>query len=280
MGGGPRTFPGGLNKWQYKRMHEKMAREKARRLLQQEKQIYQARLRSEIRAKRDGKSSSDLADSGAAMTSKAQVKALADRFMKEGAEDLWNKDDGPIRYRPCQSRAVNSLPPLDLRKLMAGRQNPIESQVGRIDTFGQRREYSTISRRGPGTRSKTRWRRISSSEDDSESEEGVTAFRGANMDTRTGLQMFPRLNISNEAESEEESDMITDASSRNRFISKAALRNFDTKAPRRLPKSMVGHSDLSNEIHEIRNELRAKKAVVDVTTHAHADHETLLTNKR
>lgn len=276
MGGGPRTFPGGLNKWQYKRMHEKMARQKSGRLLQQEKEIYQARLRSEIRAKRDGKSSSDLADSGAAMTSKAQVKALADRFMKEGAEDLWNEDDGPIHYRPCQSRAVNSLPPLDLRKLMAGRQNLIESQVGQIDTFGQRREYSTISRRGSGTRSKMRWRRISSSEDDSESEEGVKAFRGANMGTRTGLQMFPRLNISNEAES----DMMTDASSRNRFISKAALRNFDTKAPRRLPKSMVGHSDLSNEIHEIRNELRAKKAVVNVTTHAHADHETLLTNKR
>ncbi|XP_042395727.1 probable DEAD-box ATP-dependent RNA helicase 48 [Zingiber officinale] len=280
MGGGPRTFPGGLNKWQYKRMHEKMAMDKERRLLGQEKQIYQARLRSEIRAKRAGKSSSDLADSGAAMTSKAQVKALADRFMKEGAEDLWNEDDGPIRSRTRQSRAVNSLPPHDLRKLMAGRKNLIESQVGRVDTFGQRREYSTISKRGSGMRSKTRWRRNSSSEEDSESEEGVKAFRGTNMGTRTGLQMFPRLNIANEGESEEESDMITGASSRIRFSNKAALRNFDTKAPKRLPKSMVGHDDLSNEIQEIRNELRAKKAVVNVTTHANADHETIITNKR
>ncbi|XP_042391006.1 probable DEAD-box ATP-dependent RNA helicase 48 [Zingiber officinale] len=280
MGGGPRTFPGGLNKWQYKRMHEKMAMDKERRLLGQEKQIYQARLRSEIRAKRAGKSSSDLADSGAAMTSKAHVKALADRFMKEGAEDLWNEDDGPIRSRTRQSRAVNSLPPHDLRKLMVGRKNLIESQVGRVDTFGQRREYSTISKRGSGMRSKTRWRRISSSEEDSESEEGVKAFRGANMGTRTGLQMFPRLNIANEGDSEEESDMITGASSRIRFSNKAALRNFDTKAPRRLPKSMVGHADLSNEIQEIRNELRAKKAVVNVTTHGNEDHETLITNKR
>ncbi|XP_074563562.1 DEAD-box ATP-dependent RNA helicase 48-like [Curcuma longa] len=280
MGGGPRTFPGGLSKWQYKRMHEKMARDKERRLLGQEKQIYQARLRSEIRAKRAGKSSSDIADSGAAMTSKAQVKALADRFMKEGAEDLWNEDDGPVRSRPRQSRAVNSLPPHDLKKLVAGRQNLIESQVGWIDTFGQRREYSTISKRGSRTRSKTRWRNISSSDEESESEEGVKAFRGANMGTRTGLQMFPRLNIANEGESEEESDMITDSSSRNRFLSKAALRNFDTKAPRRLPKSMVGHGDLSNEIQEIRNELRAKKAVVNVTTHANAGHKTLITNKR
>ncbi|CAH2075734.1 unnamed protein product [Thlaspi arvense] len=49
MGGGPRTFPGGLNKWQWKRLHEKKAREKEKRLLDQEKQLYQARIRSQIR---------------------------------------------------------------------------------------------------------------------------------------------------------------------------------------------------------------------------------------
>ncbi|CAI0557144.1 unnamed protein product [Linum tenue] len=42
MGGGPRTFPGGLNKWQWKRLHEKKASEKEKRLLDQEKQLYQA----------------------------------------------------------------------------------------------------------------------------------------------------------------------------------------------------------------------------------------------
>ncbi|PKU64195.1 DEAD-box ATP-dependent RNA helicase 48 [Dendrobium catenatum] len=103
MGGGPRTFAGGLNKWQYKRMHEKLAREKERRLLQQEKQIYQARLRTEIRAKIAGKSSYDdfsgSSPGAGGMSSKDHIRALADRFMKEGAEDLWNEDDGPIRSR-------------------------------------------------------------------------------------------------------------------------------------------------------------------------------------
>ena len=50
MGGGPRTFPGGVNKWKWKRMHEKLARDKQNRLIQQEKQLYPARIRSHIRS--------------------------------------------------------------------------------------------------------------------------------------------------------------------------------------------------------------------------------------
>ncbi|CAN1312608.1 Putative DEAD-box ATP-dependent RNA helicase 33 [Linum perenne] len=108
MGGGPRTFPGGLNKWQWKRLHEKKAREKEKRLLDQEKQLYQARIRSQIRSKLadGGIDSSSAADAGAnynPMTPKDHVKALADRFMKEGAEDLWNEDDGPLKSTPSRS---------------------------------------------------------------------------------------------------------------------------------------------------------------------------------
>ncbi|CAL1363286.1 unnamed protein product [Linum trigynum] len=103
MGGGPRTFPGGLNKWQWKRLHEKKASEKEKRLLDQEKQLYQARIRSSIRAKladnpppNNDSSSSNYNP----MAPKDQIKALADRFMKEGAEDLWNEDDGPLKPTP------------------------------------------------------------------------------------------------------------------------------------------------------------------------------------
>ncbi|KAJ0966712.1 hypothetical protein J5N97_023629 [Dioscorea zingiberensis] len=111
MGGGPRTSPGGLNKWQYKRMHEKMAREKERRLLQQEKHLYFARLRSEIRAKVTGKETppSDDASGTGPISSKDHIKALADRFMKAGAEDPWNKDDDPL--------SSPSPPPLSVRLL-------------------------------------------------------------------------------------------------------------------------------------------------------------------
>uniref|UniRef100_A0A0A9DID3 Uncharacterized protein n=1 Tax=Arundo donax TaxID=35708 RepID=A0A0A9DID3_ARUDO len=93
MGGGPRTFPGGLSKWQYKRMHEKLARQKQRGLLRHEKQLYLARLRSEIRASRLP-GADPTAPPGEGPTSS---RALADRFRKPGAEDLWNEDDGPLR---------------------------------------------------------------------------------------------------------------------------------------------------------------------------------------
>lgn len=103
MGGGPRTFPGGLNKWQWKRLHEKKAREKEKRLLDQEKQVYQARVRSEIRAKLAPAENPSIGPqqidrsqpSYGPLSAKDHIRALADRFMKEGAEDLWNEDDGP-----------------------------------------------------------------------------------------------------------------------------------------------------------------------------------------
>ncbi|TQD95132.1 hypothetical protein C1H46_019219 [Malus baccata] len=50
MGGEPRTFTGGVRKWKWKRMHEKRAKEEGKSLLDQEKRLYEARLRSQIRA--------------------------------------------------------------------------------------------------------------------------------------------------------------------------------------------------------------------------------------
>ncbi|KAF2539760.1 hypothetical protein F2Q68_00019577 [Brassica cretica] len=85
MGGGPRTFPGGLNKWQWKRMHEKKAREKENKLLDQEKQLYEARIRSEIRAKMLGgnhDSNENTAKSNQShgpLSPQEHIKSLADR---------------------------------------------------------------------------------------------------------------------------------------------------------------------------------------------------------
>uniref|UniRef100_A0ACD5ZB15 Uncharacterized protein n=1 Tax=Avena sativa TaxID=4498 RepID=A0ACD5ZB15_AVESA len=120
MGGGPRTFPGGLSKWQHKRMHEKLARQKERGLLRHEKQLYLARLRSEIRASHLPGAATASASTPAApdrgggpTSSRAHIRALADRFLRPGAEDLWNEDDGPLRSarlpRP-QKQPVRSLP--------------------------------------------------------------------------------------------------------------------------------------------------------------------------
>ena len=55
MEGGPRTFPSCINKWQWKHPHEKKAKEKKKRHLAHEKQLYEARIRSQIGAKLTGK---------------------------------------------------------------------------------------------------------------------------------------------------------------------------------------------------------------------------------
>lgn len=122
MGGGPRTFPGGLNKWQWKRLHEKKAREKEKRLLDQEKQVYQARIRSEIRVKLASAENPSLSPqqvdrsqpSYGPLSAKDHIRALADRFMKEGAEDLWNEADGPSKIpvpvtKVAKSRITDEL---------------------------------------------------------------------------------------------------------------------------------------------------------------------------
>lgn len=143
MGGGPRTFPGGLNKWQWKRLHEKKAKEKEKRLLQQEKQLYQARIRSQIRTKLF--SASDGGDAETAhhkpMTPDQHVKALADRFMKEGAEDLWNEDDGPLKpeQRPQFTGETNHRP-IDLRNLISDKRNLVNN-TGNVNT----RNYSVLN---------------------------------------------------------------------------------------------------------------------------------------
>ncbi|KAE9459548.1 hypothetical protein C3L33_08564, partial [Rhododendron williamsianum] len=123
MGGGPRTFPGGLNKWQWKRMHEKKAKEKEKRLLDQEKQLYQARIRSQIRAELapqqpPGNRQPD--PNYGPMSADDHIKALADRFMKAGAEDLWNEADGPIKSAPEPKPVGRSgRTPIDIRKLIS-----------------------------------------------------------------------------------------------------------------------------------------------------------------
>ncbi|GAB4856888.1 hypothetical protein Ancab_014806 [Ancistrocladus abbreviatus] len=162
MGGGPRTFPGGINKWQWKRLHEKKAREKEKKLLEQEKQLYQARLRSQIRSKLAGRSESGNPSSDHnPMTPKDHIKALADRFVKDGAEDLWNDDDGPIhtssvqRQKPSLKKQIE--PVMDLRNLVMDGNNACDSTKRAINSVGpngfygqwqQKRGYSANMRTG------------------------------------------------------------------------------------------------------------------------------------
>lgn len=234
MGGGPRTFPGGLNKWQYKRMHEKLAKEKERKLLHQEKQLYQARLRSEIRAKAAGGQSpqSNPSSEFGPMSSKDHIKALADRFMKEGAEDLWNEDDGPISTEKRPPPKLEGKP-LDLKKIV----KDARSSVAKLGSFQQKREYS-------------KWRRNSSSEDEDEELDGGDLLRKELKISRFGIGM------------EEEEEERGFGVGRKKMMSGAALGNFDRKKERRRLRGAEDEeeSDLLEQIRGIHEDIKKRES--------------------
>ncbi|KAK2657752.1 hypothetical protein Ddye_010804 [Dipteronia dyeriana] len=99
MGGGPRTYPGGVSKWQWKRMQAKKAKQLLKARLCRERQIYEMRKRAELKA-----AVSDLerpwevvekAPTLFSVSADEQVKVLADRFQRPGGFDLWTESDGP-----------------------------------------------------------------------------------------------------------------------------------------------------------------------------------------
>jgi hypothetical protein len=99
MGGGPRTFPGGVSKWQWKRMQAKKSKQLLKARLARERQMYEMRKRAELQA-----AVSELerpwevvakAPTLFSATADEQVRALADRFQKPGGFDLWSDNDGP-----------------------------------------------------------------------------------------------------------------------------------------------------------------------------------------
>ncbi|CAI8608330.1 unnamed protein product [Vicia faba] len=98
MGGGPRTYPGGVSKWQWKRMQAKKAKQLMKARLCRERQIYEMRKRAELKA-----AVSELekpwevvekAPKLFSIKADEQLKVLADRFQKPGGFDLWTEKDG------------------------------------------------------------------------------------------------------------------------------------------------------------------------------------------
>ncbi|KAF7851472.1 hypothetical protein BT93_L3817 [Corymbia citriodora subsp. variegata] len=99
MGGGPRTFPGGVSKWQWKRMQKKKAKQLLKARLCRERHIYEMRKRAELKA-----AVSELERPWEAVekaprlfsvSADDQLKALADRFQRPGGFDMWTNRDGP-----------------------------------------------------------------------------------------------------------------------------------------------------------------------------------------
>ncbi|KAL9261955.1 putative DEAD-box ATP-dependent RNA helicase 33 [Drosera capensis] len=99
MGGGPRTFPGGVTKWQWKRMQLKKAKQLLSARLMRERQIYEMRKRAELKAAvSELEKPWEVVEKAPVLFSVSadeQLKVLADRFLKPGGLDLWSEKDGP-----------------------------------------------------------------------------------------------------------------------------------------------------------------------------------------
>ncbi|GJN21350.1 hypothetical protein PR202_gb08819 [Eleusine coracana subsp. coracana] len=115
MGGGPRTYPGGVSKWQWKRMQAKKAQQLLKARLARERQLFEMRKRVELRdavahleRPWDPDSSSAAAPTLLSVAADDQLKALADRFHRPGGVDLWNDRDGPRVFESPASGAASA----------------------------------------------------------------------------------------------------------------------------------------------------------------------------
>ncbi|KAK8949075.1 putative DEAD-box ATP-dependent RNA helicase 48 [Platanthera zijinensis] len=99
MGGGPRTFPGGVSKWQWKRMQAKKAQQLLKARLCRERQLYEMRKRAELKAAiSELERPWEVAERAPVLFSASadeQVKVLADRFQRPTGFDMWSERDGP-----------------------------------------------------------------------------------------------------------------------------------------------------------------------------------------
>ncbi|KAB5573594.1 hypothetical protein DKX38_000788 [Salix brachista] len=317
MGGGPRTFPGGLNKWQWKRLHEKKAKEKEKRLLDQEKQLYQARIRSQIRSKLAGQPDPDPDPSKFnPMSPKEHIKALADRFMKEGAEDLWNETDGPLKA-PSDERpgfvGTNQRPgsinsPLDLRKLVSEGRNVSRNREENGFNYVKNRDYSTrrdlnfgsggVSVK-PLVRKQKKFRINESSSSDDDEDYGVVNNKVVSCGRDSRNERGPVRNSRNVSEfmknkgfetqkqrrfERNESDDLEGGGERRGSREKeigsiAALGKLGLKKTRKVSLKELVNNDFANGVELIRYELGRKKKLAG-NDGENEDEDSILGDKR
>lgn len=225
MGGGPRTFPGGVSKWKWKRMHEKRASDKQKRLLEQEKQLYQARIRSHIRSTLSPSTNSSSSATHQPISPHLHIKSLADRFMKAGALDLWNHLDGPLTPTQDQAQAqyLAQSPSVNSRKLISQPSNP------NLANYSQTRDYSSV----PEVRNFVDKPRVSTEK----------------------RRVWRKSGSSTESESENEVE-----ESHSKIGSIASLGKYDVKRERRvMPKTYNEDTDFKEQVELIKYQINKRK---------------------
>lgn len=223
-------------------MHEKRAKDKEKRLLEQEKQLYEARLRSQIRAKLVGKPDPGSDTGHSPMNPDEHVRSLADRFMKQGAEDLWNEKDGPIAERSPHPagpdrRTSMAAQTVDLRKLIPKDRNFLAGNDRNLSNLGG----NYFSSRSYSVQSRGRFRKNDDSSDDSD-------FDSDN----ESIQPFWDKNPNETSNSERDVRKLG---------SSASLGKYDRKViKRRVPlNALEDECDFAQQVESIRYELSKKK---------------------
>lgn len=254
-------------------MHEKKAREKENKLLDQEKQLYEARIRSEIRAKMLGgnhdsnETKAKSNQSHGPLSPQEHIKSLADRFMKAGAEDLWNEDDGPVKKTNQGSRlnrvgngGSRSNSPIDVRSLVGrrgfssmshrGRFKRNESSCDEGEDFDSKK-FDTLSPFSPGFAGK---------KEKVKSVSNVMRSKGL-----FGRRKFRKNDSSTEEDSEEEDGKMNGWMDVRRTGSSASLGNHDFKLIKRVQRNVTDEELYPPlDINDVRDDLSKRKSVENV----------------
>ncbi|XP_074317744.1 putative DEAD-box ATP-dependent RNA helicase 48 [Silene latifolia] len=237
MGGGPRTFPGGFNKWKWRRLHEKKAMDKEKRLLDQEKQLYQARLRSQIRVSTVSVSPDSNSHSHSPLSPRDHVKALADRFVKPGAEDLWTAADGPLHDPAPNFQQKRGYCSLNFNF-----------------NLQHRRGFSSCTQ--PRKPKKRRYGGSSSEEDDDDEDYPVLPLLPENA-------RWPKFSVEKPKQKEERGRKGARG-----FIGSAVLGKYDAK----ITKTRMKDKPEPLTIHEIKQQVMLRKLAAENPLHENVVH--------
>ena len=188
--------------------------------------------------------------------------------MKEGAEDLWNNDDGPIKPPnphppPTHLHGVQSTrrgstgSPVDLRRLVGEASNPISRNSG--GSLGQSRGYRSVS----------------------EGNSGVVSSKKL---VPAGRRRFCRNDSTSSSESgsdDDEGDSRVNWDVR-KMGSSASLGKYDVKRERRVvPKPYDEEDDFSEQVELIKYEINKRKLEQkEEEKHKGEERESILTQSR
>lgn len=226
------------------------------------------------------------------MSPESHVKALADRFMKEGAEDLWNERDGPIKSPPPPppNERRRSVPKaessFDLRNaFLEGSNSAWNRGIGNVNTSnlsGNRiwaRHYSVQSwRNGRNEGSALAANRESSKLERNSSNHSASR----KIPGKKQRRYFRHGDSSSDFDSESDSEDINSPTYNvKKMGSSASLGKYDVKIiKRRIPlNSLEKEIDFSEQIESIRFEINRKK-LLQGEEDEDKEEESVLSEKR